>query len=680
MVIHLLFRLFLCFLSGTSLMAMEKDINSKLLYSSHYGYEYQTLLKNIWETNKHKASKEIFLCLKNSIDQIEKERKVGDGYLYDFLHNTLEENKDPKAREIYELIKEEYFFIMWCTEHNKYGPLSLARSIVDIPLKIIKFFPNFNPGLDEQNGFWESIHKSMRIPKTDMITLKLLRVLLQTWYMFAHNRDLSFEQTCKSPYKESLIETLCKEIEEFEHCPHNTIHLDPLCALLEHVCRWALNPLKTALFYYILNKEINIETLHNTIDPSLTKDLLKYALHLKKMPIEFDIISILQADQKYQKFIEEIQNEYTDYLADHITTTYVLEHITKIPSFQGQQNQAEALQKLLIKKLIHRYYYNKFTNSKTLKQSDPVTACAPIQSLKTAFPATMIPPVYMGSADGTITFYELSKNDTAQLTGSHTSGFKVYAIEHLNDSQYISCSADRTVRLRNKDPLREVSTFYHTCAVHCFLIVDNTYLFSGLEDGTIHKWDLEAKKDIKILSGHNKEVLCLAQLTPTCMVSSSADKTICLWDLATNKCTNTFRSEDEVRCIQVLNRNSILVGLSNGELHIINCSNGTSVQKWKGHTKAITSLRFLDKVYLVSASLDNTIKIWNLASDEHDKPVQTLRHTSEVHTICIVDPFTIISGCQNGSINLWKCPSFTLLKDLLQDLKARERKRQCCIQ
>ncbi len=233
----------------------------------------------------------------------------------------------------------------------------------------------------------------------------------------------------------------------------------------------------------------------------------------------------------------------------------------------------------------------------------------------------------------------------------------------------------------NKDSLREERIFIGaTNEIYCILIVDSDHILSGSRDGIIHVWSIKTGEYAQLFKGHEKGVLCLAQVTPNCIVSGSVDKTVRLWDRGTGKQIKRIVVEDAVRCIEVLNENTVAIGLNNGKIQLVSLAREAVIKQWDAHPKAVTALKLLDKDYLVSSSLDSTVKIWNLASHEYLKPLQVLSHTSEVQCLCVLDPYTLLTGCKDGTIGLWKCPSFTSLRDLLQDLKARESKKSCCVQ
>ena len=663
-------HLFLCCLWFCSSFAMEKPpVN---LAASHLSYDHLQTLKEVWQANCNKSTLELFTCLKCVIDSIEEREKIGNKeYIYSFLR-FLVSCENAQAAPVLELLQKEYFLTIEYMESRR----AIKGNEVLILLKVVNFFPYFQVMLQIQ--LREGTRKKIVLREITRASLELLEQLLNKWYIFAHTqeRPLTFDETCTQPYLERLMEALCTEIKLLKGGFDPEVVSNRSCNdLLKLASEWNLKPLTIALLYHALG-EANFESLRNKLDPSLMKDLFQLALSLESLPSVLDWIGGIQNDKRYLNFIGDIKDTYTDYVAEHINKVYNDQNVARC--FQEKESEeTEEVKALLMKKLIHRYYYNKFSLNKTVLGGGSVTCCSKIQ-----LPATAYTPgssFCVGSADGILSFYDPAKNTLVPFPGGNSAG--VYTVQQLKNLNFISGSADKTIRVWNKDTLREEHIFMGAHEVYCILIVDTDHILSGSRDGIINVWDLKTGECLQPLRGHEKGVLCLAQVTQKYIVSGSVDKTVRLWERETGKQLNRIVVEDAVRCLEVLDENTVAIGLNNGKIQLISFAREAVIKQWEGHhPKAVTSLGLLDKDYLVSSSLDSTIKIWNLTSHEYQKPVQSLSHASEVQCLCILDPYTILAGCKDGSICLWKCPSFTSLKDLLQDLKTRESKKSCCIQ
>jgi WD40 repeat protein len=113
---------------------------------------------------------------------------------------------------------------------------------------------------------------------------------------------------------------------------------------------------------------------------------------------------------------------------------------------------------------------------------------------------------------------------------------------------------------------------------------DGRMALSASQDKTLKLWDLEKKKEIRTLKGHEAEVYTAA-FAPNgrWALSGSEDKTVKLWDLATGKELCTFA----------------------------------------GHDKAVYAVAFSpDGRYALSASGDGSLKLWDVAAVEAYRQAQ----------------------------------------------------------
>lgn len=176
--------------------------------------------------------------------------------------------------------------------------------------------------------------------------------------------------------------------------------------------------------------------------------------------------------------------------------------------------------------------------------------------------------------------------------------------------------------------------------VYC-LQYDDEKIVSGLRDNTIKVWDRKTLLTTRTLQGHTGSVLCL-QYDERVIITGSSDATVRVWDINTGEMVNTLIHHCEaVLHLRFLNGTMVRLQLAIHFCHIlffashhiflqqVTCSKDRSIAVWDmnsprditlrrvlvGHRAAVNVVDFDDK-YIVSASGDRTIKVWNTFSCE----------------------------------------------------------------
>jgi len=179
--------------------------------------------------------------------------------------------------------------------------------------------------------------------------------------------------------------------------------------------------------------------------------------------------------------------------------------------------------------------------------------------------------------------------------------------------------------------------------------------------------------------GHESDIYAL-QVQSRYLVSGSLDKTLRIWDLETfHLVGEPLRGHrEEVLCLQFDSREHadvIISGGSKGELISWRFSTARIISNVaKAHRDAIAGLKF-DQSFLVTASRDMTIKIWELptlctnpATTEilasSVKPFNTLTgHLGPVNAIDLSGD-TIVSASADGVVKIWSILQGVCLKSV----------------
>lgn len=207
-----------------------------------------------------------------------------------------------------------------------------------------------------------------------------------------------------------------------------------------------------------------------------------------------------------------------------------------------------------------------------------------------------------------------------------------------------------------------LAPYAHAKGVCCILASGETIL-SGSHDGTIRVWRYDntangGKGGFSLghtLHGHAGEVTCLAVIGGTMVWSGSVDESIRLWDVTDGSCKHLITRDTP--------------GSSNPQPH-----GGAAAASGIGHSGAVTALLPLESQagnFVLSSSLDGTIKAWNssngecMASEGHREGVVTMALSSDLKG----NPLLLL-GLESGKVYVRSvlqtpnAPAFCLLFSL----------------
>ncbi|KAE9597807.1 hypothetical protein Lal_00013927 [Lupinus albus] len=143
------------------------------------------------------------------------------------------------------------------------------------------------------------------------------------------------------------------------------------------------------------------------------------------------------------------------------------------------------------------------------------------------------------------------------------------------------------------------------------------YLASTDYDGVVKLWDASTGQEISQFSEHEKRAWSVdfSPVFPTKFASGSDDCSVKLWTISERNSSGTIRNAANVCCIQFSAHSSHLLALGSAD-NSTYCYDLRNLRSpWcvlAGHRKAVSFVKFLDSETIVSASTDNTLKIWDL--------------------------------------------------------------------
>ncbi|KIK31297.1 hypothetical protein PISMIDRAFT_26216 [Pisolithus microcarpus 441] len=270
-------------------------------------------------------------------------------------------------------------------------------------------------------------------------------------------------------------------------------------------------------------------------------------------------------------------------------------------------------------------------------------------------------------------------------------------LQHPSFPIVITGSYDRTVRIWNLETGVEIGCLRgHTRAVRC-LQFDEAKLITGSMDHTIRVWNWRKGECIRTLRGHTDGVVCI-DFDTNVLASGSVDSTVRVWNFCTGEAFTLRGHRDWVNAVKLwdatkstapqvdpsesplrIETGKMLFSASDdGTIRLWDLARRTCAQQFNEHVGQVQSLRLLElddgcdedaneghvilsslsgkretrpkKPVLVSGSLDNTIKVWDI---ETGQAVRTLFGHIEGVWAVACDKLRLVSASHDRTVKVW---------------------------
>ncbi|CAM8997128.1 unnamed protein product [Rhodiola kirilowii] len=149
------------------------------------------------------------------------------------------------------------------------------------------------------------------------------------------------------------------------------------------------------------------------------------------------------------------------------------------------------------------------------------------------------------------------------------------------------------------------------------------YLASADYDGAVKLWDATTGVDIAQYTEHRRRAWSVdfSQSDPTKLASGSDDFSVKLWSITQKNCLGTIKSHANICSVQFSPHSSNLLAFGSADYKAYCYDLRYTRSPWctlAGHGKAVSNLKFIDSKTIVSASTDNTLKLWDLSKTTPD--------------------------------------------------------------
>ncbi|KAI0909637.1 putative E3 ubiquitin ligase complex SCF subunit sconB [Ustulina deusta] len=267
-----------------------------------------------------------------------------------------------------------------------------------------------------------------------------------------------------------------------------------------------------------------------------------------------------------------------------------------------------------------------------------------------------------GSYDATIRLWNLGSGSLVRTFLGHTAGIRAL---QFDGSKIISGSLDETIKIWNWQTGQCLLTISNHNDALAGLDLAGKILASSSMDKTIKIWNFEGKEAFT-LRGHKDGVNSVnMDTTSRTLISASDDFTLRLWDLDTRQCIRVF----EGHCGQA--QQALFSSVGPEYSHLLESS---PLADHPSHEKDMETLRSsygngftacpersLPPPYVVSGSLDNTLRVWDTATGACVRV--DFGHTEGVWSFAM-DSLRIVSGAGDSLVKVWDAITGNCLRTL----------------
>ena len=181
---------------------------------------------------------------------------------------------------------------------------------------------------------------------------------------------------------------------------------------------------------------------------------------------------------------------------------------------------------------------------------------------------------------------------------------------------------------------------------------DGSRLASGSWDRTVNLWDVATERQIATFSAGIELGVFSVAFSPDGKILAIAAYQLSLWDVATERRIATLPGGQPTSVAFSPDGKKLAVGTWDLTVEVWDVATRERIATLEGHTEGVSAVAFSsDGTLLASGSRDNTVKLWDVATQER---IATLGHEAVVNAVSFSPDGTLLaSGLWDGTVKLW---------------------------
>lgn len=235
----------------------------------------------------------------------------------------------------------------------------------------------------------------------------------------------------------------------------------------------------------------------------------------------------------------------------------------------------------------------------------------------------------------------------------------------LRQVRLLTASHDCTARLWSVASGDCVCTFMgHRRTVYAAsFTADGGSIVTASDDATVRFWDAQTGECTKSLEGHTGTVLCLSISEDGLRIATgSHDTTARIWDINSGGCCAACvgHGAGVVSVAFSSDTSLVITGSFDHTAHLWHAEDGSLIRVIRGHLAAVYSVDFLRNGPVLTASLDGSLRIWDVLKDREECLRTIEGHERGKGVLCAkfsADGARILSSSHDHTARLWEVAS-----------------------